>query len=560
MKSDQKPQVAFLCINRLAVEFNTRQGTVEALNDVSFEVNKGDMVAVVGESGSGKSVTAYSVLGLLGGNGKIVRGSIFYDGMKIHPTDHEKFSELRGREISMIFQNPMSTLNPIRCVGDQIKDMLLQHLRSSPQTADARVDALLEQVQIKDIDRVKKAYPYELSGGMCQRVMIAIALGCKPRLLIADEPTTGLDVTTQKAIMDLIYKLAKEKGLAVMLITHDLGVAQQYCNRVVVMEKGKVIERSESGSIFRCPQHPYTKKLLAATPDLHSNVTDLTAEPPAALLEPAPEISETPLLQVHNLVKEYPVQKTWPWQKQTKHFKAVNGVSFELFQGECLGLVGESGCGKSTLSRIITRLETPTSGEVVFDGQEIGKLTDRQFRESRYRREIQMVFQDPTGSLNPRHTVFQLIAEPLKRLDTKRTPKQLAEKIFSLAEKVGLPAQFISRLPHQLSGGQKARVGIARAIALNPKLLILDEPTSALDVSVQAIVLQLLEMLRRKLGMSYLFVSHDLNVVKMLSQRILVMQAGEFVEFGFTDQVMNNPQHSFTKTLLESIPNLDVAV
>ena len=238
----------------------------------------------------------------------------------------------------------------------------------------------------------------------------------------------------------------------------------------------------------------------------------------------------------------------------------MNGVSFELFQGECLGLVGESGCGKSTLSRIITRLEAPTSGEVVFDGQEIGKLTDRQFRDSRYRREIQMVFQDPTGSLNPRHTVFQLIAEPLKRLDALRTPEQLAEKIFSLAEKVGLPAQFISRLPHQLSGGQKARVGIARAIALNPKLLILDEPTSALDVSVQAIVLQLLEMLRRELGMSYLFVSHDLNVVKMLSQRILVMQAGEFVEFGFTDQVMNNPQHPFTKILLESIPNLDVAV
>jgi peptide/nickel transport system ATP-binding protein len=387
-----------------------------------------------------------------------------------------------------------------------------------------------------------------------------LALACEPRLLIADEPTTGLDVTTQKTIMDLIYKLAKDNGLAVMLITHDLGVAQQYCNKVVVMQTGKVIERCEDKSIFTDPKHAYSQKLLAATPDARSNVVDLTPEPPEALLTPAPSITETPLLTVNNLVKEYAAVRKWPWQKTTGGFKAVNGVSFELFQGECLGLVGESGCGKSTLSRVITRLESPTSGDIIFGEKNITELSDKQFRQSRFRRDIQMVFQDPTGSLNPRHTVSQLIAEPLSRLDISYTATELSSKVSSLAKKVGLPEHLIHRLPHQLSGGQKARVGIARAIALNPKLLILDEPTSALDVSVQAVVLQLLEQLRRELGMSYLFVSHDLNVVKMLSQRVLVMQAGELVEFGLTEEVMNAPKHAFTKTLLASIPNLDVAI
>lgn len=547
---------SFLAIRHLAVEFETRNGIVQALDGINIDINKGDMVAVVGESGSGKSVTAYSVLGLLGDNGKISRGSIVYDGMKIHPADKSIFGEIRGNEISMIFQNPMSTLNPIRSVGNQIRDMLLQHVRATRQTADAAVEALLEQVKISDVQRVKKAYPFELSGGMCQRVMIALALACEPRLLIADEPTTGLDVTTQKSIMDLIHNLAQEKGLAVMLITHDLGVAQQYCNRVVVMEKGKVIERSDDHSIFKSPQHPYTQKLLDATPDLYSKVTDLTAEPPQALLSPAPKLSNEPLLSVSNLVKEYSASKRWPWSEKTGGFRAVNNVSFELFKGECLGLVGESGCGKSTLSRVISRLEQPTEGTIIFNGKDISKLSDKEFRESAFRRDIQMVFQDPTGSLNPRHTVAQLIAEPLLRLEASQSKAELAKKVAALAEKVRFPEALIQRLPHQLSGGQKARVGIARAIALNPKLLILDEPTSALDVSVQAIVLQLLEQLRRELGTSYLFVSHDLNVVKMLSQRVLVMQTGEIVEVGETDQVMNNPQHSFTKTLLESIPNL----
>ena len=547
---------SFLAIDHLAVEFETRHGTVQALDDVSINIDKGDMVAVVGESGSGKSVTAYSVLGLLGGNGKISRGSIVYDGIKLHPSDKSRFNEVRGQEISMIFQNPMSTLNPIRSVEKQIRDMLLQHARASRQTADAAVEALLEQVQIRDIERVKKAYPFELSGGMCQRVMIAIALACEPRLLIADEPTTGLDVTTQKAIMDLIYNLAQDKGLAVMLITHDLGVAQQYCNRVVVMEKGKVIERCDDDSIFKSPQHPYTQKLLAATPDLHSKVTDLTATPPAALLAAAPKLSEEPLLTVDRLVKEYSATKVWPWGKKKGGFLAVNNISFELFRGECLGLVGESGCGKSTLSRVITRLESPTAGTITFDGTDISNLSEKEFRESAFRRDIQMVFQDPTGSLNPRHTVAQLMAEPLLRLEASLSKDELAKKVSALATKVSFPEDLIQRLPHQLSGGQKARVGIARAIALNPKLLILDEPTSALDVSVQAIVLQLLEQLRRELGTSYLFVSHDLNVVKMLSQRVLVMQAGKLVEAGLTEQVMNEPKHPFTKTLLASIPNL----
>lgn len=560
MLNTHKETLPFLSVDHLSVEFETRQGTVNAVKDVSFEIHKGSMIAVVGESGSGKSVTAYSVLGLLGDNGRIAGGKIVFDGLTLHPPAQTSPAELRGREISMIFQNPMSTLNPIRKVGKQIKDMLLQHLRASPQTAEQKVEKLLEQVQIKDIQRVKNAYPFELSGGMCQRVMIAIALACEPRLLIADEPTTGLDVTTQKSIMDLIHHLAKEKGLAVLLITHDLGVAQQYCDQVVVMEKGLVVERSNSKKIFSEPEHPYSQKLLAATPRRGISIAQLTLVPPPLLAEPKiAEQGSPPLLQIKQLVKCYDTPAKWPWQKNANAFYAVNEVSFELHAGECLGLVGESGCGKSTLSKMITGLEMASAGEIVFAGKSLTDLTQKQRQRSDVRRDIQMVFQDPTGSLNPRHTVFQLISEPLYRLEKGLSKSELTERVQQLAERVGLPAEFLPRLAHQLSGGQKARVGIARAIALKPKLLILDEPTSALDVSIQAIVLQLLEQLRRELGMSYLFISHDLNVVKMLSQRVLVMKEGKIVEAGRTEQVLNEPQHPFTQRLIASLPNLEQA-
>jgi len=542
----------FLSINHLAVDFQTRAGVVNAVDDVSITLNKGDMLALVGESGSGKSVTAYTLLGLLGNNGRITRGSVIFDGMKLHRPHKGLLRELRGREISMIFQNPMSTLNPIRRVGDQLTDMLRQHLQAARTDAPEKARALIRQVKISDVERVYNAYPFELSGGMCQRVMIALALACKSRLLLADEPTTGLDVTTQKSIMDLIYQLSQQENLAVILITHDLGIAAQYCNKFVVMEKGKVVEQADSHDIFLNPQHAYTQKLIAATPNQESMIPGLTPQPPEDWDHPDPLNNEI-LLAVSDLVKAYPI-KSNVFTRSADVFKAVDGISFDIRKGECIGLVGESGCGKSTTSRIITRLEQATQGRVVFNGENIAEMDDKTFEAKGLRKQIQMVFQDPSGSLNPRHTVQQLIAEPLKRLAGMRGSAELRKAALTLSKDVGLPLALIDRLPHQLSGGQKARVGIARAIALNPKLLILDEPTSALDVSVQAIILQLLERLRRKKGLSYLFVSHDLNVVRMMSQRILVMERGKIVEAGDTATIMQAPQHPFTQTLIDAIP------
>ena len=546
----------FLQIKNLAVDFATRRGVVHAVDDININLNKGEVIAIVGESGSGKSVTAYSILNLLGNNGKIAKGSITFDGMNLENPSASLLKDIRGREIAMIFQNPMSTLNPIRKVGDQLSDMLRQHAQATNQTAPRKVIELLHKVEIQDTRRVTNAYPFELSGGMCQRVMIALALACNSRLLIADEPTTGLDVTTQKSIMDLIMGLVKHRNLAVILITHDLGMAYQYCDKFVVMEKGQVVEACDDHSLFTSPQHSYTKKLLAATPGISSKVEHLTPTVPVELSKPAVEIEKKELLKVEGLVKTYILKSQGGFKSQGNTFNAVDGVNFTIYQGECVGLVGESGCGKSTTSRLIARLEQPSEGRILFLGEDIGQVSDHDFIRSPRRKDIQMVFQDPTGSLNPRHSAFQLISEPILRLQKDFNKANLKDQVYQLAEKVGLPLELIYRLPHQLSGGQKARVGIARAIALNPKLLILDEPTSALDVSVQAIVLQLLEHLRREHNLSYLFVSHDLNVVRMLSQRILVMQSGKIVESGETAEVMSKPKHLFTKTLLAAIPQL----
>lgn len=550
-----------LSVSKVAIDFETRNGTVRAVENVSFDLKKGEILALVGESGSGKSVTAYSILNLLDANGTLALGEIIYDGMPIHKADPQLLKTLRGREISMIFQNPMSTLNPIRKVGQHLRDMIRNHGYASWSNVEREVDKYLTQVEIHDLDRVKEAYPFELSGGMCQRVMIALALSCRSRLLIADEPTTGLDVTTQKSIMDLIHNLAKEEGLAVILITHDLGIAANYCDKFVVMEKGKVVEKNDRQHFFAESKHPYTKKLLMATPSKEGRVDTLTVERPEYLSTPEPEISKNPLLVAQGLKKVF-TKKSNSWfpfhNKKPIEFVAVKGSDFEIFSGECVGLVGGSGSGKSTTSKILARLDDATEGKVTFDGEVISDILSKDFIHHPMRKEIQMVFQDPTGCLNPRHTVFDLIAEPLLRLGEKLSQTELNQQIETLVEQVGLPKNLITRLPHQLSGGQKARVGIARAVALKPKLLILDEPTSALDVSVQATVLQLLEKLRRELGLSYLFVSHDLHVVKMLSQRILVMREGEIVEQGKTEEVMNSPQHHYTKELMSSIPNIDL--
>jgi len=565
----------FLDVADLSVEFRTRNGVVRALDDVSLYVDKGEVLGVVGESGSGKSVTAYTVIGLLDTAGQAVGGAASYDGIALTGAPETLLRDLRGREISMIFQNPRAALNPIRPVGKQIEDVLLRHSQALRADAKAKAIAMLEKVKIVEPEQRYWSYPFELSGGMCQRVMIAIALACDPRLLIADEPTTGLDVTTQKATMDLIRELTRARNMSVVLITHDLGMAAAYCDRIVVMQKGKVVEAAPVKQLFTRPTHPYTKKLIAASPGPTSTLADLTAVPdemeaanmtPATAAVPSPQPEPAPasdnLLEVVSLVKEFPRRDVggslWPWAKRDAEasvFRAVDGISFTLKRGESLGLVGESGCGKSTTSSIITRLLDPTGGDVIFDGENITTYSSTQFARLPQRMKIQMVFQDPTDSLNPRYTASDTIAEPLKRLKGMRDGKEIASKVASLADMVGLPQPLLTRFPHQLSGGQKARVGIARAISVDPLLLILDEPTSALDVSVQAVVLQLLDRLKRELGMSYIFVSHDLNVVRLLCERVIVMNRGRIVETGGADDVLRNPQDAYTKTLVQAIPH-----
>lgn len=564
-----------LDVQDLTVEFTTRRGIVKAVQHVNISVAKGETLAIVGESGSGKSVTSYAVMRILDRAGRIAEGSVMFSGIDVRAATEDQMRDLRGREVSMIFQNPRAALNPIRKVGDQIEDVLRTHVQQA-QVADRGEKAIeaLEQVKIARPRERYHAYPFELSGGMCQRVVIALALACNPQLLIADEPTTGLDVTTQKAVMDLIVELTRRKAMSTILITHDLGLAAAYCDRVVVMEKGRVVETAKAADIFANPQHPYTKKLMRATPRLGVSLRDLLPEEDAAAFA-SPRVREeadaqsgarqkTPLLLIEKLVKEYPRQgatatlgklfgRKPPVEPDV--FRAVDGISFAIGHGESVGLVGESGCGKSTTSMMLMRLLDQTSGLIQFDGEDIGGIAPASFARLPQRSRIQMVFQDPTDSLNPRFTAARAIADPLLQLGDIRGRDALRARCEDLATMVGLPHNLLDRFPHQLSGGQKARVGIARAIALHPKLVILDEPTAALDVSVQAVVLNLLQDLKARLGMSYLFVSHDLNVVRLLCDRVIVMRTGRIVEEGSSEKVLSDPQDDYTKELLTAIPH-----
>jgi peptide/nickel transport system ATP-binding protein len=596
-----------LDVKDLTVEFTTRRGIVKAVQHVNISVAKGETVGIVGESGSGKSVTSYAVMRILDRAGKIAEGSVMFSGIDVKAATETQMRDLRGREVSMIFQNPRAALNPIRKVGDQIEDVLRQHVQQST-VADRgeKAIAALEQVKIARPRERYHAYPFELSGGMCQRVVIALALACNPQLLIADEPTTGLDVTTQKAVMDLIVELTKRRSMSTILITHDLGLAAAYCDRVVVMEKGRVVETAKSADIFAKPEHPYTKKLMRATPRVGVSLRDLLPEddalasprprgeadtrsvageglssrtPPvdtAPHPDPLPAKSgergksadadekTDPLLLVEKLIKEYPRQgasavlsklfgRKPPVEQEV--FRAVDSISFHVGHGETVGLVGESGCGKSTTSMMVMRLLDQTSGRIVFDGDEIGEIKPQSFARLPLRSRIQMVFQDPTDSLNPRFTAARAIVDPLLQLGNIRGRDALRARCEELATLVGLPVNLLDRFPHQLSGGQKARVGIARAIALYPKLVILDEPTAALDVSVQAVVLNLLQDLKQSMGMSYLFVSHDLNVVRLLCDRVIVMRSGKIIEQGTSEKVLGDPQDAYTKELLTAIPH-----
>jgi peptide/nickel transport system ATP-binding protein len=566
-----------LDVQDLTVEFTTRRGIVKAVQHVNISVAKGETLAIVGESGSGKSVTSYAVMRILDRAGRIAEGSVMFSGIDVKAATEDQMRDLRGREVSMIFQNPRAALNPIRKVGDQIEDVLRTHVQQAmvSDRGERAIEAL-EQVKIARPRERYHAYPFELSGGMCQRVVIALALACNPQLLIADEPTTGLDVTTQKAVMDLIVELTKRKAMSTILITHDLGLAAAYCDRVVVMEKGRVVETAKAADIFANPQHPYTKKLMRATPRLGVSLRDLLPEEEGStvMAGPDPAIhqasqdeakkSAQPLLLIDKLVKEYPRQgatatlgklfgRKPPVEPDV--FRAVDGISFSVGHGESVGLVGESGCGKSTTSMMVMRLLDQTSGLIQFDGEDIGGIAPAGFARLPQRSRIQMVFQDPTDSLNPRFTAVRAIADPIMQLGDISGRDALRARCEELATMVGLPHNLLDRFPHQLSGGQKARVGIARAIALHPKLVILDEPTAALDVSVQAVVLNLLQDLKARLGMSYLFVSHDLNVVRLLCDRVIVMRSGRIVEEGSSEQVLSDPQDDYTKELLTAIPH-----
>ncbi|RTL61448.1 MAG: ABC transporter ATP-binding protein [Hyphomicrobiales bacterium] len=546
------PDAPLLAVEDLHVTFTTRRGLVEAVRGVNLSVAPGRTLGIVGESGSGKTVTAYAITRLLDSSGRITKGRIQFQGMDLVQAPTRTMRALHGAAISMIFQNPRAALNPVRTVGLQIADALRAHRTMTAAQARKRAIELLDEVRIREPEKRIDAYPHELSGGMCQRVVIAMAIACEPALLIADEPTTGLDVTTQKTVMDLVARITAERNMSVLLITHDLGLAAKYCQDIVVMEQGHVVERAPPLRLFSDPQHAYTRRLVAASPTATSRVEDLV--PDASLAVPLPPLrpktkpapGTAPLLEVQNLVKRY------------GETAAVDGVSLTIAAGESVGLVGESGSGKSTISRMICRLIDPTGGDILFDGEAIGSIAAREFHRSPLRREIQIVFQDPHESLNPRFSAFDSIAHPLRRLGGL-AGDALKARVEDCAKKVGLPLDLLDRFPHQLSGGQKARVGIARAISVGPRLLVLDEPTAALDVSIQAVTLQLLERLRREENLAFLFVSHDLNVVRMMCERTIVLQNGRIVEEGQSRALFDAPATDYTRELVAAIPMREVA-
>ncbi len=547
-------------INNLNIEARTRAGTLKVVNDLSFTIKKSETLCVVGESGCGKSVTALSLMSLLPeGILKVSSGDILFDNTNLAQLSEAELEGIRGNEISMIFQEPMTSLNPLFTVGEQVSEVIRRHKNLNKEKAWASTVELLDAVKIPNPDKRAFDYPFQLSGGQRQRVMIAIALACQPKILIADEPTTALDVTIQAEILALINMLKEETGTAVMFITHDMAVVAQMADRVVVMHPGKKVEEGTVHEIFNNPQHEYTKSLLAAVPKLGEMASKkypepmrLVGEKKTKALKPIVGTNE-PLLKVNNLVTRYPV-KGGVLRRTVARVHAVEDVSFTIMKGKTLSLVGESGCGKSTVGRSLIRLVEPTSGDVNLDGQNILSLNPRDMREARSN--IQMVFQDPFASLNPQRPLFDQVAEPLRNYGTVNR-EVLQEKIGDLFDRVKLPRSFMQRYPHQLSGGQRQRIAIARALALNPKMIIADEAVSALDVSVQAQVLNLMMELQVDLGLSFLFISHDMAVVERVSHDVGVMYLGRLVEIGPRQAIFRNPQHPYTQDLLKAVPIAD---
>jgi peptide/nickel transport system ATP-binding protein len=573
-------------VKDLVTEFSTDEGTVTAVNKISFTLKKGETIGIVGESGSGKSVTSLSVMRLIPDPpGRITNGSITYNSRQQGPVDLLKLSEkemrkFRGNEISMIFQEPMTSLNPVFTCGDQVMEAIMLHQKKTKAEARDLTFELFKKVQLPNPERILKAYPHQISGGQKQRVMIAMAMSCNPGILIADEPTTALDVTVQATILDLMRQLRDEIDTSIIFITHDLGVIAEIADRVLVMYKGDIVEQGPIHEIFANPKHPYTKGLLACRPPLDKRysklptITDFMGKDEQGNLKEIDAdleqvinsviVSEEttrqrlveleklePVLKERNLETWFPAGKNF-FGATTSYTKAVNNVSFDVYPGETLGLVGESGCGKTTLGRTILRLVDAHSGEVIYKGRDVLTLPDKDMK--KLREEMQIIFQDPYSSLNPRMTVGGAIMEPMTVHGIYANEKERKDKVIELLETVNLSGAHFNRYPHEFSGGQRQRICIARALALNPKFIICDESVSALDVSVQAQVLNLLIKLRKEFGFTYIFISHDLSVVKFMSDRMVVMNKGVIEEMGPADEIYNNPQKEYTKSLINAIP------
>ncbi|MEM8692406.1 MAG: ABC transporter ATP-binding protein [Pseudomonadota bacterium] len=561
---DETVQAPIAQIEKLRVEFQTKDGPVVGVEDVSFEINPGETVCVVGESGSGKSVSSLSLMRLIEyGGGDIASGRLLFarkdnDPMDLADADQDLMRTIRGNEIGMIFQEPMTALNPVFTVGRQLTEGLRLHRGMSRGQATERALELLRQVRIPEPERRLKQYPHELSGGMRQRVVIAMALACEPRLLIADEPTTALDVTIQAEILALMDRLKRETGTAVMFITHDMAVVAQMADRVVVMFRGNKVEEGPVEEIFENPQHAYTKALLAAVPKLGEMTGKANPEPMKLMghdLDSVAPIKGTnePLLKVENLVTRFPVKGGF-FRRTVANVHAVEDVSFTINKGQTLSLVGESGCGKSSAGRSILRLVEPQSGHIMLGDKDIMALNPSDLREAR--RDMQMIFQDPFASLNPQMQLADQVAEPIHNFGTLKG-SAVQERVSMLFDRVELPRSFMRRYPHELSGGQRQRVAIARALALNPKLIIADEAVSALDVSVQAQVLNLMMELQAEMDLSFLFISHDMAVVERVSHHVGVMYLGRIVEMGPRARVFENPHHPYTQALMKAVPIAD---
>ncbi len=593
VKTGSMHKKPLLSINDLSVEFITEAGITQAVKGIGFDLMAGESMALVGESGSGKSVTALSVMRLLSRSaGRITSGEIWFrhpglGRINLLSLNDREMQDIRGRHLSMIFQEPMTSLNPVKRCGVQVMESLLWHRQSDDKQARQIVLDLFSEVLLPDPEGAFRAWPHELSGGQKQRVMIAMAMACKPSLLIADEPTTALDVTVQKSILDLMRRLQEKYGMAILFISHDLGVVKQIASKAAVMRLGRIVEHAAVEKLFSAPSHPYTKALIACRPPIEGRpqrlavvddflINETGVENPGKPPQPVPgdahtarEISaassnhqagdplfardETPLLEVKNL-RTYYVTKKSLWGRPLSYFKAVEDISFSVYRGETLGLVGESGCGKTTLGRSILRLISPQSGQVFFKGVDVARLSAPALR--RLRPKMQIIFQDPYASLTPGLSVGNAILEPMRVHSVMNSNKARKQRIVELLEKVGLEESHYHRYPHEFSGGQRQRICIARALALEPEFIVCDESVSALDVSVQAQVLNLLNDLKREFGLTYIFISHDLSVVKYMSDRLIVMKNGRIEELNDADALYANPKSDYTKKLIDAIPAL----